>query len=46
MTAAHFIYIPCVLVVGVVLGFILGTRAARDVYETERRRQERKRPEP
>ena len=29
-TAAHFIYIPFVLLIGIVVGFILGGRAARD----------------
>jgi len=44
ITAAHFIYIPAVLVVGVVLGWILGSRAAADAYAAElRRREERER---
>ena len=43
MTSAHFIYIPMVLLVGVVVGWILGGRAARDAYLAElRRREERK----
>jgi hypothetical protein len=29
-TTAHFIYIPAVLSLGVVIGFVLGGRAARD----------------
>jgi hypothetical protein len=29
-TSAHLIYIPFVLIIGIVLGFILGGRAARD----------------
>ena len=29
-TAAHFIYIPAVLLLGIVIGFMLGGRAARD----------------
>ncbi len=29
-TSAHFIYIPFVLLIGIVVGFILGGRAARD----------------
>ena len=42
MTAAHFIFIPGVLLVGVVIGWILGSRAAQDAYAAElRRRQER-----
>ena len=32
MTAGHFIFIPAVLLVGVVIGWILGSRAARDAY--------------
>ena len=31
-TAAHFIYIPGVLLVGIVIGWILGSRAAADAY--------------
>ena len=40
MTAAHFIFIPAVLLVGVVIGWILGSRAARDAYAAELRRRE------
>ena len=44
MTAGHFIFIPAVLLVGIVLGWILGSRAARDAYAAElRRREERTR---
>ncbi|HTL46148.1 MAG TPA: hypothetical protein VL262_17555 [Vicinamibacterales bacterium] len=44
MTAAHFIFIPAVLVIGVVIGWILGGRAAQDAYAAElRRRQDRER---
>lgn len=43
MTAGHFIFIPAVLVVGMVIGWILGSRAARDAYEAELRRREEKR---
>ena len=46
-TAAHFIYIPFVLLIGIVLGFILGGRAARDEFaaraEKEKAREERRR---
>jgi hypothetical protein len=31
-TAAHFLYIPGVLLVGIVIGWILGSRAAADAY--------------
>ena len=40
MTAGHFIFIPAVLLVGVVVGWILGSRAARDAYAAELRRRE------
>jgi hypothetical protein len=39
-TAAHFLYIPGVLLLGVVIGWILGSRAARDAYALELRRRE------
>ena len=42
MTAGHFIFIPSVLLVGVVVGWILGSRAARDAYAVELRRREEK----
>ena len=38
-TAAHFIYIPGVLLIGVVIGWILGSRAAADAYAVELRRR-------
>ena len=40
MTSAHFIFIPAVLLVGIVIGWILGSRAARDAYAAELRRRE------
>lgn len=40
MSSAHFIYIPLILLAGIVLGFILGGRAARDAFEMERKREE------
>ena len=40
-TAAHFIYIPAVLLLGVVIGWILGSRAAADAYASQMRRQEK-----
>ena len=42
MTAGHFIFIPSVLLVGVVIGWILGSRAARDAYAAELRRRDEK----
>lgn len=42
MTSGHFLFIPAVLLLGIVVGWILGSRAARDAYAMElRRRQER-----
>ncbi|HXG55975.1 MAG TPA: hypothetical protein VNJ03_11395 [Vicinamibacterales bacterium] len=42
MTSAHFIFIPSVMLVGIVLGWILGSRAAKDAYAIElKRRDER-----
>jgi len=44
VTAGHFIFIPAVLLVGVVIGWLLGSRAARDAFAMElRRREERAR---
>ena len=40
MTAGHFLFIPSVLMVGLVIGWILGSRAARDAYAAELRRRE------
>ena len=37
-TAAHFIYIPGVLLLGIVIGWILGSRAAADAYASQMRR--------
>lgn len=39
-TAAHFIYIPAVLLLGVVIGWILGSRAAADAYAAQRRKDQ------
>lgn len=38
-TAAHFIYIPAVLLIGIVIGWILGSRAAADAYAARMRRE-------
>ena len=40
MPATHFIFIPAVLLVGIVVGWILGSRAARDAFAAELRRRE------
>jgi hypothetical protein len=43
MTAGHFIFIPSVLLIGVVIGWILGSRAARDAFAVELKRREERR---
>ena len=40
MTAGHFVFIPAVLLIGIVIGWVLGSRAARDAYAAELRRRE------
>ena len=40
MTAAHFIFIPAVLLIGIVIGWVLGSRAAADAYAMELKRRE------
>jgi len=40
MGAGHFIYIPAVVFIGVVIGWILGSRAARDAFAVELKRRE------
>jgi hypothetical protein len=39
-SASHFIFIPAVLLIGIVIGWILGSRAARDAYVAELKRRE------
>lgn len=34
-SAAHFIFIPSVLLIGIVIGWVLGSRAAQDAYAAE-----------
>ena len=43
-TASHFIFIPAVLLIGVVIGWILGSRAAQDAFAAELKRRDAKRP--
>jgi hypothetical protein len=43
MTAAHFIFIPAILLVGIVIGWILGSRAAADAYAAEMKKREARR---
>jgi hypothetical protein len=42
VTAGHFVFIPAVMLVGLVIGWILGSRVARDAYIAELRRREEK----
>lgn len=37
MSAAHVIYIPCVLLAGIAIGYLVGLRAARAAAERRRR---------
>lgn len=40
MPASHFFFIPAVLLIGMVLGWVLGSRAARDAFAVELKRRE------
>jgi len=40
MSSAHFVLIPGVLLIGIVIGWILGSRAAADAYQSELKRRE------
>lgn len=42
-TAAHFIFIPGVLIIGLVIGWILGSRAAQDAMAMEMKRRDERR---
>ncbi len=39
MTSEHILFIPGVLLVGMVLGFIFGTRAAKNQFDLQQKRQ-------
>lgn len=39
-SSAHLLFIPAVLTLGVVIGWILGARAAKDAYAMELKRRE------
>jgi uncharacterized membrane-anchored protein YhcB (DUF1043 family) len=43
VTAGHFIFIPATLLVGIVIGWILGSRAAMDAMRSQQKRQDEKR---
>ncbi|HEX2691590.1 MAG TPA: hypothetical protein VHN14_33490 [Kofleriaceae bacterium] len=38
MTGEHVLFIPGVLMIGMFLGFILGTRAARNQFDLQQKR--------
>ena len=40
MTAGHFIFIPSVLLIDVIIGWVLGSRAARDAFAMDLKRRE------
>jgi hypothetical protein len=40
VTAGHFIFIPATILIGIVIGWVLGSRAARDAFAAELRRRE------
>lgn len=39
-TAGHFIYIPVILLVGIVIGWVLGSRAAADAMAMAQKKRE------
>ena len=41
--ASHLIFIPAVLIVGVVIGWVLGSRAAQDAMASELKKREERR---
>ena len=36
--SSHFIFIPVVLILGIVIGFMLGSKATRDAYALEEKK--------
>ena len=40
MTAGHFIFLPSMMLIGIVIGWVLGSRAARDAFAQELKRRE------
>jgi hypothetical protein len=38
LTSGHIIFIPGILMIGMFLGFIIGTRAARNPFELQQKR--------
>jgi hypothetical protein len=44
VTAGHIIFIPATLLVGIIIGWILGSRAALDAMRSQQKRNEHKQP--
>ena len=42
-SSSHFIYIPVIFVIGIVLGFIVGSKATRDAIALEQKQGRRTR---
>jgi hypothetical protein len=40
VSSSHFLFIPGVLLIGIVIGWVLGSRAARDAFAMELTRRE------
>lgn len=40
MPSSHFLFIPTVLLIGMVIGWVLGSRAARDAFAAEQKRRD------
>jgi hypothetical protein len=38
--ASHFIFIPAVLIIGIVIGWMLGSRAAQDAMASEMKKRD------
>jgi len=43
VTAGHIIFIPATLLVGIIIGWILGSRAALDATRSQQKRNDEKR---
>ena len=42
MTSGHFIYIPVMILIGIVIGFFIGQRATRDAIALEQAKKEKR----
>jgi heme exporter protein D len=42
MTSSHIFYIPMMIIVGLIIGFLLGRKAMLAEIEQQRRREERR----